>query len=1332
MDFEKITWERFFGMDDSTPIKEIIKTLEALNNVYKQLGSEIEKENKMISNSFDVVSEEAKKLQKLAKSLDLVNDSSQKALAKINSEAQNLVETVNQLSEAEKSNNKVKDNLERRSKKLSSSIDELTKSTNLQSGSVDDLRRQLKEAEKQYASFGDEVSNSIKDDTLKKVTDLTLKIEKQSSSLKEAKKQGKELAKSSDDLIKAQEEFDKVFEEATSDIDDQTGSLIDLKNQLKEAEAEYRSFGESIDEAVKQDTLKKITELGRIVTEGDKAIRMAKRGGDELAGSYNALVADTNRLSQQLKNLPDGLDLTSAAAQRLQKQIAANNIRLKQFDKAIGDNFRNVGNYESALEGLRGATKDLGNSLLGGGNTKGAVDGLLASAGAFNPLIAGGIAAVGAFSRLSTSLRGINKQLDSTRKLFGGNEKESKELTAALRATADVFDKDYNEVLRSANTLAENFGINGLESVDIINEALLRGADINDDFLDQISEYSVQFKEAGLSARTLVNTVLLGEDRGVFSDKAADAVKEATIRIRELTPATKSAIQGLGLNADKIEQQLADGSIKIVDVIAQVSEELNKLPDTSQVVGTAIADIFGGPGEDAGIAFLRSLKDINKETEDFTKNLSQTQKVTKAYLDSQELLNKELLESGDSFEDANKSFLALVNNFLASVTNGGIIGSLIDSFTSLNLKIAEFIRIANTDPLEENFSSQLKKEIEDFSRLTVPEQEQAINSVVQNIQIWRKELTDLENFYNSSNEAFRTQNFEGLTKAAKDYGFSLDEGIEILKDYDFELEVTQGNVKLFEDLYKNFTKILQENTSEQKKATKEQSKLNVEQAKAQKSLENKILNAQAQLEQARLARQVAALDQIFKNEKQSNRLRIKALDEASQKRIDIERLEKDIRLRNIAENVKNEQLAAIERTKVLEEFSAQAEQISNNLDREVVILFKVDIEDGFKDIDETLKKRLLRNEIDANEALLQNETNLQQGLITTQEFRNKTLDIENEFRDKSLNDELNFIQNKLKIIQFEEDERLDAEKRISELRLELERGANESILRDREKLNEKLKELQASLIQFGDTLITNSIEKEIARNEEELVRLDESTQARLQVVQDDAQAQAFIEQDAARKKIEIEKNIAKEKRKIAIFEKAKAIGEIAIDTARGVSSAVAQSPLTFGLPFSAFVLATGIAQTANVLSTPIPSFYVGTDYAPGGYANVAERGGELQVTPQGQLVYRAKPQVSYIEKGSKIIPAPETQRIIKEFEAADYGLKFKQNSNELDEINNSKSVQYIYDERGTIIAIKSMEKNIVKAINNSPVDIYDERGFRRYNNGVNENSERLNKRYSFK
>ena len=84
--------------------------------------------------------------------------------------------------------------------------------------------------------------------------------------------------------------------------------------------------------------------LKRSFTQGVQAANGVK-------GSYNQLVAETNKLRQQLKNLPNGFSATNKEAAKLKGQIAQNTAQLKEFDKGIGDNFRNVGNYGDAIQG---------------------------------------------------------------------------------------------------------------------------------------------------------------------------------------------------------------------------------------------------------------------------------------------------------------------------------------------------------------------------------------------------------------------------------------------------------------------------------------------------------------------------------------------------------------------------------------------------------------------------------------------------------------------------------------------------------------------------------------------------------------------------------------------------------------------------------------------------------------------------------------------------------------------------------------------------------------------------------------------------------------------
>lgn len=208
-----------------------------------------------------------------------------------------------------------------------------------------------------------------------------------------------------------------------------------------------------------------------------------------------------------------------------------------------------------------------------------------------------------------------------TKELFAFNQELQKsqrmaenlgfgELTTDIQATADTFNTEFNEVLISANALSKQFGIDGQKSLELINKGFLNGANVSGEFLDQLKEYPAQMKAVGLDAEQTISIITQQVKDGVFSDKGIDTIKEAGLRLRELTPATRDALDGIGLSSKEIEQSLKDGSKSIFEVIQSVSNKLDELPPQSATVGTAIADIFGGAGEDAGLDYIKTLGKI--------------------------------------------------------------------------------------------------------------------------------------------------------------------------------------------------------------------------------------------------------------------------------------------------------------------------------------------------------------------------------------------------------------------------------------------------------------------------------------------------------------------------------------------------------------------------------------------------------------------------------------------------------------------------------------------------------------------------------------------------
>jgi hypothetical protein len=112
-------------------------------------------------------------------------------------------------------------------------------------------------------------------------------------------------------------------------------------------------------------------------------------------------------------------------------------------------------------------------------------------------------------------------------------------------------------------------------------------------------------------------------------------------------------------------------------------------------------------------------------------------------------------------------------------------------------------------------------------------------------------------------------------------------------------------------------------------------------------------------------------------------------------------------------------------------------------------------------------------------------------------------------------------------------------------------------------------------------------------SEERIANITATSEAELNAIN----ASTDLERDKARQRTALEirtqRAIANEKTKQARQDKALALFEIGINTASAVIKAIAASPTTFGLPFSAFAAAAGLAQAAVVAAKPLPKFEKG-------------------------------------------------------------------------------------------------------------------------------------------
>lgn len=507
-----------------------------------------------------------------------------------------------------------------------------------------------------------------------------------------------------------------------------------------------------------------------------------------------------DRLSESDRNAAKGKEMLEYI-KKLQDQI-------RPLEESTGRFQRSVGNYQQSIVNAVAAMNPLAARLVSivdlSDETAGGFTKIKTSAQAFgktlssllkNPafLAIAGIAAAGsAFKFWYDYNKGLIEATRLTKQFTDLSGEELVSYRSEVQAVADTFNKDFVEVLRAANALQKQFGITSQEALDALKEGFINGADVNGEFLKNVKEYSTFFKEAGLSAEEFIAINVQTEKQGLFSDKGIDAIKEATIRLREMTTATSTALEGIGISSKRVQEELQNGSKTTFDIIREVSAKLNELPDSASSVGAALADIFGGPGEDAGLAYIRTLSQIDTDLDTISGKTGEVAELNRMLVDSQTNLNTQvalLFEAGSGFDRFITKIKSGWNNFWADFLSG--VRMIFESTDDKNMrKITEAITKGRNEAVED--LNLLNQEV---SRLTTAGIESGLTSAeaqLRAIDIKKKEIqSDLSKYEKEVSE--RNANIERMEKEIENSGTGRKEA---LKRANLAEEIEKENERL--------------------------------------------------------------------------------------------------------------------------------------------------------------------------------------------------------------------------------------------------------------------------------------------------------------------------------------------------------------------------------------------------------------------------------------------------------------------------------------------------------------------------------------------------------
>lgn len=343
---------------------------------------------------------------------------------------------------------------------------------------------------------------------------------------------------------------------------------------------------------------------------------------------------------------------------------------------------------------------------------------------------------------------------------------------------------------------------------------------------------------------------------------------------------------------------------------------------------------------------------------------------------------------------------------------------------------------------------------------------------------------------------------------------------------------------------------------------------------------------------------------------------------------------------------------------------------------------------------------LSQRQIEINEELNILAKQYEQGIIKKKEYEKQKSDLEHQYAMESLNSQLQILESNLYL--FSGNERLEKEKEIARLRVQLSKETSDKIIEDAKREEEERKKVEqakkrliqesiSAIISIGNSLFQRQIDNvdaEIEANQDEYDAKVETIDALSEkdiITTEEAEARKrAAEEETSRKNKELEKKKAELQTKQAKFQKAMDIAQTIAATSLAVTKALPNFVL------AALVGAMGAVQLATIIAQPIPKYAHGTDNHPGGLAIVGD-GGRSEAVLVGDKAYITpdKPTLLSLPAGAEVVPDLNDPAFLSRFVDNTYWLTHNKKGEPVQIVNN-------FDAEGIIRANNEIKKEIGK------------------------------------
>jgi len=1173
----------------------------------------------------------------------------------------------------------------------------------------------------------------------KQLTDLEIKK-------KQLKNAGISVSKAELDLIQKEETIkrnklkqlqdEEVKIKQLQDVSKQNISVwkeqIQLENALISTKKKKQLATEGTNRALSQERI----ELA-LVNKQVKQETLERLG---LVGAYTKLSQARNDAKIKLRDLIASEQASTAEIKKAQIEFDKYDAKVKKADKAVGDFSKNVGNYKSAFSGL----KDIFSAF-----------GIVGGVAAFASIAKNAINIIKEFDQSIADLKAItgaagkdlqylkNQAIELGKGTKGGASAvvEAYKLIASAKPELLENVQSLNQVTEAVLTLSKASGLEMPEAATALTDAMNQfGVDASQatKFVDTLAAGA----KYGAAEIPQVTEALL--KFGAVARTSNISIQESTALVELLAEnGLKGADAGTALRNVLLKLSAPDAlPLKAKEAIERLGISFKDLSDTSKPIQERLEILKPLLKDNAGMVKVFGLENVVAAT-----NVLQ-------HTDRLADLTKKMDENGIALEQANTRTDTLTgamdklesswSSFILSLSDKGNAGGnflkfwVNDAIATLELLDGWF---TSSEVKRERQLAQIRKEANDNAIKNYSDKNKRSLEELQNVIAWNnatitentraaKELEKLNIKISKDTSIGGSQRYETILANRKKIAKLNNETVAA----DAENKAVKGFIQQRSATPKNIPGNVDESKAgiESEKERTAREKAAKEKLDAAKRLSDSLYELQKQ----RLERRIKLNDDVAKDEAELDSVRITAVENSQKEQerllilnknhlLEIEKLSYQKELEENKGSKAN--IALVEKNyvnnklKINEDFSNKLIDLNQKTKEDIDKINQFDFASYQASLDEGVKK----NEIAMNSELAaENERfkalqdlgfkNEKEKEDATRSHEQRLFDIKKEFAIATANLQVANLEAELSAFKAQSDGSkesnkiiLETEKKLSEARLKLTelgldnfKGAEtEKVLTAKEQAEKILQisqELTSALSDLGNAFSQAKIQK----IDDEISKNNEFYDKQIALAENDARKKDFLEKERARKNDILEKKKREAQRKQAIFEKAVAIAQIAIQTALAIVKA---APNPFAVAAAAVL---GAIQLATAIATPIPKYKHGRKGGPAELAIVGDGGVSEIITSGDGSNPRLTPNVPTLTKLGKDDIVHKSMSDYENYVKQSIILNFKNENQKIKELNsgfeNNFSKELLEEMKRNTRAIEKGKPIILK---NKAIDI---------------------------